>query len=305
MAETDKNPNGPAISKRIKISKTQQQTLLIVLVAAVVLGICGVLIVYFGKYIGFNSKVIEAKDQAISDYEKTITNVGLCRDTNKDGKFSDEEIRKCNPDTLDSSTMPGSLRYNVMMNMANNTDLESVARESQKDCFDANGDKIDWQKKFDETENDEEKSRYMSMLKMCSALRVIPDALPAQANEEALMSSLNQIFNISAWDPEALSPSGNVVSGTEGLSTIPVSLSVEADSAKTMTVLNNIERSIRTFDLQTATVSWSGQNYLALQSQGVAYYTEDADVVESNKTVYASNNAKKKSTSGSNSGSKK
>ena len=261
--------------------------------------------VYFGKYIGFNSKVIEAKDQAISDYEKTITNVGLCRDTNKDGKFSDEEIRKCNPDTLDSSTMPGSLRYNVMMNMANNTDLESVARESQKDCFDANGDKIDWQKKFDETENDEEKSRYMSMLKMCSALRVIPDALPAQANEEALMSSLNQIFNISAWDPEALSPSGNVVSSTEGLSTIPVSLSVEADSAKTMTVLNNIERSIRTFDLQTATVSWSGQNYLALQSQGVAYYTEDADVVESNKTVYASNNAKKKSTSGSNSGSKK
>lgn len=305
MADVDKNPNGPAVSKRVKISKTQQQTLLIVLVAAVVLGVCGVMVVYFGKYIGFNSKVIEAKDQAISDYEKTITNIGLCRDTNKDGKFSDEEIRKCNPDTLDSSTMPGSLRYNVMMNMANNTDLESVARESQKDCFDVNGDKIDWQKKFDETENDEEKARYMSMLKMCSALRVIPDALPAQANEEALMSSLNQIFNISAWDPEALSPSGNVVSGTEGLSTIPVSLSVEADANKTMTVLNNIERSIRTFDLQTATVSWSGQNYLALQSQGVAYYTEDADVVESNKTVYASSNAKKKSTSGSTSGSKK
>ncbi|MBR2588858.1 hypothetical protein IKE84_00740 [Candidatus Saccharibacteria bacterium] len=304
MADSDNNPNGPAISKRIKISKTQQETLLIVLIAAVVLGICGVLAVYFGKYIGFNSKVIEAKDSAIADYEKTIQNIGLCKDSDRDGKFSDEEIRKCNPDTLDSNSMPGSLRYNVMVNMANNTDLESVARDSQKDCYDSAGDKIDWQEKFDDTENDEEKARYLSMLKMCSALRVVPDALPAQANEEALMSSLNQIFNISAWDPEALSPSGNVVSSTEGLSTIPVSLSVESKSDVTTTVLNNIERSIRTFDLQTATVSWSGNDSLSLQSQGVAYYTEDADVVETTKTVYATNDAKKKTSQTSSSGSK-
>ena len=142
------------------------------------------------------------------------------------------------------------------------------------------------------------------MLKICSALRVIPDALPAQANEEALMSSLNKICNISRWETEALSPSGNATSGNEGLSTIPVSLSVESSSDTTMTVLSNIERSIRTFDLQTATISWSTNNNLSLQSQGVAYYTENAGVVESNKTVYASNNAKK-NTSASSTGSKK
>lgn len=294
MAETDNNPNGPAVSKRVKISKTQQETLLIVLVAAVTLGVCGVLAVFFGKYIGFNSKVIDAKDSAISDYEKTITNIGLCKDTDRDNKLSDEEINKCKPNELDSTSMPGSLRYNVMVNMANNTDLESVARDSQEDCYDSDGQKIDWQEKYDDAETDEDRAEYLSMLKMCSALRVIPDALPAQANEEALMSSLNQLFNISGWNPEALSPSGNVVSGAEGLSTIPVSLSVEADTSMTMTVLNNIERSIRTFDLQTATISWSNDNKLALQSQGVAYYTENADVVENNKTVYATNNAKKK-----------
>lgn len=304
MADTDNNPNGPAVSKRIKISKTQQETLLIVLITAVVLGVCGVLIVYFAKYINFNSKVIEAKDDAIADYEKTISNVGLCKDTDHDGKFSDEEIRKCNPDSLDSISLPGSLRYNVMVNMANNSDLESVARDSQKDCYDASGSKIDWQEKFDEADSEEDRSKYLSMLKMCSALRVIPDALPAQANEEALMSSLNQIFNISQWEPEALSPSGNVVSGAEGLSTIPVSLSVETNSASTMTVLGNIEKSIRTFDLQTATVSWSGNDTLSLQSQGVAYYTENADVVETNKTVYGSADARKKATT-SNTGSKK
>ncbi len=304
MASNDSNPNGPAVSKRIKISKTQQETLLIVLVAAVVLGVCGVLAVYFGKYIGFNSKVIDAKDQAISDYEKTIKNIGLCRDTDKDGKFSDEEIKKCDPDKLDSTSMPNSLRYNVMVNMADNADLESVARDSQENCYDNDGKKIDWQEKYDSTTNDEEKAEYLSMLKICSALRVIPDALPAQANEEALMSSLNKIFNISRWEPEALSPSGNATSGNEGLSTIPVSLSVESSSDTTMTVLSNIERSIRTFDLQTATISWSTNNNLSLQSQGVAYYTENAGVVESNKTVYASNNAKK-NTSASSTGSKK
>ena len=69
MPPKDNNPNGPAVEKRLKISKTQQQTLLIALITAVVVGICGVLAVYFGKYIGFNKRVIAAKDSAISDYE--------------------------------------------------------------------------------------------------------------------------------------------------------------------------------------------------------------------------------------------
>lgn len=290
----DKNPNGPAVSKRIKISKTQQQTLLITIVTAVILGVCLVLGIFFVKYIKFNGKVIAAKDAAISDYEKTIKNIGLCRDTNNDGKFSEDELKKCNPDALDSAMLPGTLRYNVMVNMANNPDLESVARDSLSDCFDTNGEKIDWQQKFDETDNDEEQAKYLSMLKMCSALRVIPDALPAQANEEALMASLNQVFIISGWEPEALSPSGDIKNDTAGLSTIPISLSVQADTATTMRVLDNIEKSIRTFELQTATISWSGDRFLALESQGTAYYTEDSGVAESNQTVYATDAAKKK-----------
>lgn len=291
MAEKEK---GPAFSKRLKISKTQQQTLLIALVAAAILGVCGVLMVFFGKYIEFNRKVIKAKDDAITAYEATIKNVGLCTDRNRDGKFTDDELDKCNPEAIDSAGIPNTLRYNVMVNMANNKDLESVARESLSDCYDKDGKKIDWQQKYDDTENDEEQARYLSMLKMCSALRVIPDALPAQANEEALMSSLNQIFNISNWEPESLSPSGNTTAGSEGISNIPVSLSVEANSDTTMRVLNNIERSIRTFDLQTATISWSSNNFLTLRSQGTAYYTENSDIVESNTTVYATDGARKK-----------
>ena len=290
----DDNTNGPAISKRLKISKTQKQTLLITLVTAVVLGVCGVLMVFFGKYIDFNRRVIVAKDGAISNYEATIKNVGLCIDKDRDGKFSKAELDGCNPDKLDSRTLTNTLRYNVMVNMANNKNLEDVARPSLAACYDNTGQKIDWQQKFDDAKSDEEQARDLDMLKMCSSLRVIPEALPAQANEEALMSSLNQIFIISNWEPESLSPSGNVSIGDSGLSTIPISLSVAADANKTLTVLDNIERSIRTFDLQTATISWSRNNYLSLRAQGVAYYTQDSDVVESNETVYATEALKKK-----------
>lgn len=294
MAIKDSNPNGPAVEKRVKISKTQQQTLLIALITAVVVGICIVLAVYFGKYIGFNKKVIAAKDSAIADYEATISNVGLCVDKNRDGKFSEDELKKCNPDDLDSTSLTGTLRYNVMVNMANNGDLESVARDSQKDCYDSSGKKIDWQAKFDETEDDEEQAKYLSMLKMCSALRVIPDALPAQMNEEALMSSLNQVFILSNWEPESISPSGDARSEDTGISTIPISLVVETSTDKAMTVLSNIEKSIRTFEIKTAKISWSKDQFLTIKGEGVAYYTESADVIETTETIYASNAAKKK-----------
>lgn len=294
MVAKDRNPNGPAVGKRSKISKTQQQTLLIALITAVVVGVCGVLAVFFGKYIGFNKRVIAAKDSAISDYETTIKNIGLCTDKDRDGKFSLEEIKKCNPEDLDSTNLTGTLRNNVLVNMAKNTDLESVARDSQRDCYDNNGEKIDWQAKFDETEDDEEQAKYWAMLKMCSALRVVPDALPAQENEEALMSSLNQIFILSNWEPESISPQGSGTTGTEGISTIPISLVVETTNDKAMTVIENIEKSIRTFDLKTANISWSRNDYLTIRSQGVAYYTEDADVIEETETIYASDAARKK-----------
>ncbi len=289
----DLNPNGPAISKRIKISKTQQETLLITIVSSTLLGICGVLLVFFVKYINFNGKVIDAKDQAITDYESTIKNIGLCKDSNRDGKFSDDELKKCNPDSLDSSSMPGTLRYNVLVDMANNVDLESVASSVQSGCLDSDNKKINWQEKYDQANEDSQKSEALAMVKKCSSLRVVPDALPASANELALMSSLNKIFLLSNWEPESLSPSGNVAVDDSGLSTIPVSLAVEAGTKTTMNVLNNIEKSIRTFDLRNAVVAWTNNDFLSLKAQGTAYYTQNAGVVETKKIITANSNTKK------------
>ena len=97
------------------------------------------------------------------------------------------------------------------------------------------------------------------MLKMCSSLRVIPDALPAFQNGEALLSSMNQIFLLSGLQPEALSPSSSgAVSPIAGLEAIPISVSIEDNITKATRLLENLERSIRSFYFTSASIAWRG-----------------------------------------------
>ncbi len=59
--------NKPAAdTKRVKISKAQQITMLEVLAASLILGTCLVVAIFLIKYIKFNTKIIAAKNEAIS-----------------------------------------------------------------------------------------------------------------------------------------------------------------------------------------------------------------------------------------------
>lgn len=250
-----------AVGKRIKISKYQKQVVGIVLVAAVVLGVSIVISIFFIKYIIFNSKVITRKNAAIDGYNVAI----------KNSKILDGEV----------------------LALSDNKSLESVARGTVRKCYGADGKKIDFGKMYQEATTEEELTASLDMMKICSALRVIPDALPANKNDEALMSSLDQIFRLSGWEPESLSPNGSVTeSDIPGLGVIPVSLAVEADTETTFRVLDNIEKSIRSIDVASAIISWSGNN-LDLRAQASAYYTEDVGVKEETEIVYASDEARK------------
>lgn len=252
---------GPAIGKRIKISKYQQQTILLALAAAVVLGVAVVVSIFFVKYIIFNSKVLAGKDESIKGYEQALSNAQILR--------------------------------GEVLALSDNRALESVARKSVRECYDSDGKKIDYNKLYLEADSEEEELEQLNMMKMCSALRVIPDALPANRNDEALMSSLDQIFKISSWEPESLSPNGTEEeSEVEGLGVIPVSLSVEASAETTFRVLDNIERSIRSIDVGSALISWSG-NDLELEAQAQAYYVEQSGIQESTETIYATDKARK------------
>ena len=289
-----KEDNGPAIEKRTKIKNTKQQMMIIVLVSALTVGVCIVLIIHFFKYIQFHGRVITKKDDAITAYEQTIQNIGLCAKPKNGNHYSMEEINSCNPNTYQPGS--GTLRSNVTDVMAYNEDLESVARENDADiCYDENGKKIDYQELANTVSGDEARSQYLGLLKVCSSLRVIPDALPASKNVEALLASLNQIFVISNWEPESLAPSEQVgTTDIKGVDTIPVALTVETEPVKTMTVLTNIENSIRTFDIVTASIEWAGDEKLSLQAQANAYYAKDSGVVESKVVEYATKQKKKK-----------
>ena len=295
-----------AVGKRIKISKTQRQMMLAVLGASLTLGVCLVLSLYFIRYMDFNGKVMAAQDKSIGNYEETILNVGLCIDSNGDKMLNDKELEECEPTELDvasNTKLMNTLRYNVLIKMAQNQDLESVAREALNICYVDNdpesGKKIDYYDLYEKAENDTDRRSYISLMRMCSALRAIPDALPAQKNEEALMASLNQIFLLSGFQPESLSPGGNYVASTiPGLGTIPVSFVVEQDAKTTLAVLANMEKSIRSFDISAATIGWSDGGQLELRVTAVAYYEGELELSEREDTVYASRDAKRKAKTG-------
>lgn len=283
-----------AIGKRAKISEAQQYMLLAVLGASVVLGVAISLTVHFVKQISFNMEAISAEGEAITAYSDFIKTTGICQSPKGD-TYSEEELKKCDPDSIETSEIPGTLRANILENLAANKALNSVPKEASSNCIDPNTGKNYTYEELDKIRDNAngvaELTAANQLIKSCSALRVIPDALPAFKNEEALLASLNKLFIESGWQPESLSPGGSssVSTNISGLNALSVSLSVEADTSTTMNVLNNIERSIREFDIERATIEWGGNNTLALRAQATAYYMDESTVTETTKTLKAEN----------------
>jgi hypothetical protein len=205
--------------------------------------------------------------------------------------YTTEELKKCEPDSIEISSIPGTLRSNIMTNLAANKALSSVPKPTDSSCLNsATGKNYTYKElteKYNAANNSDELVAASQLIKSCSALRVIPDALPAFKNEEALLASLNKLFNISGWEPESISPSANDVEEDlpDGLNGIAVNVSVEANSGTTMTVLHNIERSIREFNIESATIEWSGSDNLLLQARATAYYNDKAIITETKKTI--------------------
>lgn len=281
-----------AIGKRAKISEAQQYMLLAVLGASVVLGAAISLTIHFVQQISFNTKVIMAEDEAIVSYSDVIKNTGICKKPSGN-IYTNEELKKCDPDSIETSEIPGTLRANILENLAANEALNSVPKEASSSCINSSTGKnytyAELNKIYNDANGATELTAASQLIKSCSALRIVPDALPAFKNEEALLASLNKLFIESGWQPESLSPSGSSSASKTipGLNTISVNLSVEADTSTTMNVLNNIERSIREFDIERATIEWGGNNTLNLQAQATAYYMNESTVTETTKTLKA------------------
>ena len=297
-----------AVLKRAKISEAQQYVLLAVLGAAIFLGVAVSLIMHFTKKISFNIEVIAEEERAIVAYSDTIKKIGVCQSP-KGAVYTDEELAACNPDDIEVSAVPGTLRSEIVDGMAANKALNSVPKEDNTNCINPLSNKAYTYKEMQDFLNDatttDARVAATQLIKNCSALRIIPDALPSTKNEEALLASVNKIFIISGWLPESISPAGDGGGGyggedgssTTNLSQLSVSLSVEADVATTMNVLNNMERSIREFSFDSASIEWT-PGALKLDSTATAFYTSKSELSETTKTISSGDSTSSSSTTG-------
>lgn len=278
-----------AIGKRAKISQAQQYMLLAVFGASLVLGVAISLISHFTQQISFNTKVIMAAEESVANYSDVIKNTGVCKSPSG-SIYSDDELNKCDPDSIEAAEIPGTLRANILENLAANEFLNSVPKEENSNCTDASGKAYTYKelsKMYTGARGAAELQQASNLIKRCSALRVIPDALPSFKNEEALLASLNKLFIASDWEPETIAPGGttDVAEIGQNLNTISLNFSVDANTGTAMRVLNNIERSIREFNITNLNIEWAGSDGLTLQTQANAYYMDESSIVESGKTI--------------------
>ena len=294
------------LTKNLKISEAQQYMILAVLGASLVLGVSIALVIRFTNQISFNTTVIMEEEKAIADYSDVIKEIGICKSP-KGRTYSDAELKACDPDGIEVSEVPGSLRANILENLAANPSLSSVPKVTSVNdtsCINPETSKSYTYEELNEiyaaAVGSDELTAAANLIKSCSALRVIPDALPAFSNNEALMASLNKLFILSNWEPEALSPSGESqpYSENSNMNVVPVGLAIEADSGTTKQVLYNIEHSIREFDINSATIEWSGDNSIVVEANARAYYVTPTTlpryttvITENNVTSRGSNSS--------------
>jgi len=283
------------IGKRAKISEAEKHMIVAVLCASVVLGIAISLIIHFVKEITFNADVITAQEKSIALYSTTIKETGVCLAPKSGDIYSAEELKECDPESINVSSIPNTLRSDIIEKLAADPALNSVPKEGNMECYNAETGRNYTYKElkniYDNAGNNPvDLQNASAKLKNCSALRIIPDALPAFKNVEALNASLDKLFRLSNHLPEKIGDNGASdkvdVSGTAGaLYGVTVNLSIDAQAGITTSILDNIEHSIREFDIQRATIRWESASSLGLQALARAYYMDKSTVTEKTTTM--------------------
>jgi hypothetical protein len=183
--------------------------------------------------------------------------------------------------------------------LSENENLEVIARVRGSQCKTIEGDLVDMRGNVELT-------------RVCSALRVIPDALPSvsvggEPNNEAAYASLNKLFletrdkDGEMVQPELIAPGGGGggnLALDPSLGTVPAALLIENTATTTRAVLDTIERSIRNYDILTVRIVWRNSGggkvddedeevRIELRGNAVAYYANAMEAMLKAKVIYA------------------
>ena len=271
MADKVNMADGASGGKRLKITKAQRTMFVTVCLASIAVGVTFVLVIYFAKIISFQGKLLTQKGYVVDALKQDQQNL---------------------------STLAGQISE-----LTKNENLESVARtRTVTDCSGFYG--IDMSLEGVKTEEELEKVR------RCSSLRVIPDAMPATSETVSLDDvdtttrvQLDLIMDKagvdlsadsdSAVSVEATGYSGSTESSTSGsilepYSMLEASVNIEGDLSKMKNFLSTIDKTIRNFDLQSATIEIpeDGSNF-TFAGNYYAYYTNPVDLQIQKRTICA------------------
>lgn len=187
-----------------------------------------------------------------------------------------------------------TLKDNVS-NLVSNENLESVARYRANECYGNSTREID---------NEEYRDQAIELARTCSALRVIPDALPSSNNMEATLSSMNQLLywsnNKNGVIFESLSSDYGGDAGsevTESVHVVSVNVEMQDTADNIHGALAEIENSVRNFDISSANISWNGRSLasgeLKFSAIYSAYYSDPVVADVRSRTVCAKATSKK------------
>ena len=277
-----------ALGKRTKISQAQQYMILAVFGASIFLGAAIAVVINSITKISFNADVIIKQDQSIVGFSDAIKNIGICEQPSG-SVYTEAELERCDPNDTDAASVPGTLRANILEVMAQNPALNSTPNKNIQACVkpDSGGKNYTYKELeaiYKSATDEESKMAATNLIKSCSALRIIPDALPAIANTESLLATVNQIFLETGTEPMTLSPkevddgateeesAGNMASFGTNLYPIGASFALENNINTIAKLLVNSERSIRNFNFKTISMEWKDEGNIEFSGVANAYY---------------------------------
>ena len=257
MATSNGKDKGVALAKRAKIDSAQRNMFIAVALASVVLGVTAVGAIYLVRTIIFNINVSAAKDEVIEEYKKAQKS--LTELTNK------------------------------VSELAKNERLEVVARARSQACENST-------LELDAETSTSYAVEDIELARTCSALRVIPDALPALYNEDSSRASMVELLKRSNGGEGV---TAEAVTGEKAkikikdlpnVGGVTTSIRLNDEASKVSGALTTIENSIRNYDIKTATISWSGDR-IELRAVFTGYYSNSASVETETKLICADENS--------------
>ena len=155
-----------------------------------------------------------------------------------------------------------------------NENLEFLAGEKGIECYDDNGELIREYTKISQAQS-------------CSSIRTLNDAIPLKRNDEKTLAEVNRLLSAAGVSLDKLSMNNDekVKTNIANARTMAIEVAFTGSAEQIKRALQNLEKSIRQFDVREINVSAQNGGKLRADTKITAYYTTEAAADIQEKTM--------------------